>query len=314
MIRLIDLYAGIGGIRLGFEQGFGKESVDCVFTSEIDNHAVTTYIANFGNENIYGDIRQIATSSIPDHDILLAGFPCQPFSVAGVQKGFGDERGQAFFEIERILKDKKPPLFLLENVPNLKSINNGEIFHFILEHLRTIGYRINYEILSGKDFGVPQNRRRLYIVGSLDQNKEFQFPKPTGIKTHVSDIWENNVDESYCLSDHRWNHVRNRMECGTTGWVGYKIFDGNDPYTTALLARYLGHREKIMFQHPTGIPRSLTERECARLQGFPDNFVIDKVSKTQIYKQLGNSVCVPVIRAIAEQMKKTFFVKTEIKK
>ncbi len=197
MIRIADLYAGIGGIRLGFEQAFGKENVDCVFTSEIDKHAVTTYTANFGEENIYGDIREISANEIPDHDILLAGFPCQSFSVAGLKKGFNDERGQAFFEIERILKSKKPKVFLLENVPNLKSINNGEIFQLMLRRLEEIGYKVNYEILSGKDFGVPQNRRRLYIVGSLDHDKIFQFPKPLEIKTHVSDIIEKDVDETY---------------------------------------------------------------------------------------------------------------------
>ena len=307
MIRIIDLYAGIGGIRLGFEQAFGKENVDCVFTSEIDKHAVTTYVANFGDDNIHGDIRQISAENIPDHDILLAGFPCQSFSVAGLKKGFNDERGHAFFEIERILKAKRPSVFLLENVPNLVRINNGEIFRFMLKNLEEIGYKISYEILSGKDFGVPQNRRRLYIVGSLDQGKDFQFPKPLGIKTHVSDIWESNVDERYCLSDRRWNHVRNRMKYGTTGWCSYKVFDGNDPYTTTLIARYLSHPEKIMFQHPRGNPRRLMERECARLQGFSDDFIINKVSQSQIYKQLGNSVCVPVIKAIAEQIKSTFF-------
>ena len=128
-------------------------------------------------KNIYGDIREISDNEIPDHDILLAGFPCQSFSVAGLKKGFNDERGQAFFEIERILKAKKPKAFLLENVPNLKSINNGEIFQLMLRRLEEIGYKVNYEILSGKDFGVPQNRRRLYIVGSLDHGKVFQFPK-----------------------------------------------------------------------------------------------------------------------------------------
>lgn len=307
MIKIADLYAGIGGIRLGFEQAFGKENVDCVFTSEIDKHAVTTYSANFGNENIFGDIKGISETEIPDHDILLAGFPCQPFSNAGLKKGFNDERGQAFFEIERILKAKKPKVFLLENVPNLKGINNGEIFQLILERLKHLGYKVNYEILSGKDFGVPQNRRRLYIVGHLDQSKDFEFPKPSGIETHISDIVEENVNESYCLSDHRWTHIQERMKFGSTGWCSYKIFDEAEPYTVTLVARYLSHPEKILLNHPTGNPRRLTERECARLQGFPDYFVINKVPKTQIYKQLGNSVCVPVIKAIAEQIKKNFF-------
>lgn len=312
MIGIADLYAGIGGIRLGFEQAFGKKNIDCVFTSEIDKYAVETYSANFSGNNIYGDIRKIPVSDIPDHDILLAGFPCQSFSVAGLKKGFNDERGQAFFEIERILKFKKPKVFLLENVPNLKSINNGEIFQFMLNRLKEIGYQINYQILSGKDFGVPQNRRRLYIVGCLDHDKNFEFPEAPRTETHVSDIMENNVSESYCLSDRRWNHIQDRLKCNGTGWSSYKIFDENAFYTTTLVARYLSHPEKIMFKHPTGNPRRLTERECARLQGFPDSFIIDKVSRSQAYKQLGNSVCVPVIKAIAKQIKKTFFTEESV--
>ncbi len=176
-----------------------------------------------------------------------------------------------------------------------------------MRHLQELGYKVNYEILSGKDFGVPQNRRRLYIVGSLDHSKTFEFPKPVGIKTCIADIIEKNVDETYCLSNHRWNHIQERMKFGSTGWCSYKIFDENEPYTTTLVARYLSHPEKIMLKHPTGNPRRLTERECARLQGFPDSFIIDKVSASQAYKQLGNSVCVPVIKAIAEQIKRTFF-------
>lgn len=306
MIKIADLFAGIGGIRLGFEQAFGKANVNCVFTSEIDKHAIKTYIANFGDHNIHGDIRQIEASTIPDHDILLAGFPCQSFSIAGLQKGLNDERGQAFFEIARVLRCKKPKTFLLENVPHLKTMNNGEIFLFMLKQLSELGYKIHYEILSGKDFDVPQNRRRLYIVGNLD-HKDFQFPKPLGIATQISDILETDVSAIYCLSDHRWHHIQSRMKFGSSGWSSYKIFSENEPYTTTLIAGYLNHPEKILMKHPTGNPRRLTERECARLQGFPEVFVIDQVSKSQIYKQLGNSVCVPVIRAIAEQMKKTFF-------
>jgi len=306
MIKIADLYAGIGGIRLGIEQAFGKENVDCIFTSEIDKHAVTTYSANFGNENIFGDIRKISETEIPDHDILLAGFPCQSFSVAGLRKGFNDERGQAFFELERILKAKKPKVFLLENVPNLKGINNGEIFQSIIKRLSQLGYKVSYEILSGKDFGVPQNRRRIYIVGYLDHDKDFEFPKSIGIETHVSDILEKDVDACYRLSDRRWNYIRTNKIKNKTGFGCYKIWTGQEKYTVTLRARYEGFPENLLIK-TDGNPRRLTERECARLQGLPDSFVIDKVSKSQIYKQLGNSVCVPVIKAIAEQIKKTFF-------
>lgn len=310
MIRIADLYAGIGGIRLGFEQAFGKGNVDCVFTSEIDKHALTTYRANFGSENICGDIRKISASEILDHDILLAGFPCQSFSIAGLKKGFNDERGHAFFEIARILKAKRPSVFLLENVPNLMLISEGEIFRFMLKSLEASGYKTNYEILYGKDFGVPQNRRRLYIVGSLDHSKVFKFPTKLNITTLVADILEKDADVSYVISDHEWNYFKKRSELRTMGGFGkYNVYSGKEAYTCTLLATYRNHCSRILIEMQGGNPRRLTERECARLQGFPDDFIINKVSQSQIYKQLGNSVCVPVIRAIAEQIKNTFFTK-----
>lgn len=285
MIRIADLYAGIGGIRLGFEQAFGKKKVNCVFTSEIDKYAAITYITNFNHENLYTDINKIPAESIQSHDILLAGFPCQPFSVAGLKKGFEDNRGDAFFVIENILKTKKPKVFLLENVPNLKTINNGKNFEIIQEHLKNIGYKINYSILSGKDFGVPQNRRRLYIVGYLDHNKNFEFPKSSGIKTRLSDIIEKNVDETYCLSNHRWNHLCTSKIKGHTSFGGYKIWTGQEQFVVTLRAGYLSHPENLLFE-TKGNPRKLTERECARLQGFPDSFVINKVSRNQAYKHI----------------------------
>jgi DNA (cytosine-5)-methyltransferase 1 len=308
MIRIADLYADIGGIRLGFEQAFGKENIDCVFTSEIDKHAVTSYSANFGEENIYGDIREISADEIPDHDILLAGFPCQSFSVAGLKKGFNDERGQAFFEIERILKAKKPPLLFLENVPNLKDLNNGAVFQFILEHLKELGYKINYEILNGKDFGVPQNRRRLYIVGYLDHSKTFEFPNICNEHTVIADILEKDVDASYIISDHQWNYFKKRSFLKKIGGFGkYNVYSGKEANTCTLLASYKAHCSRILIEMSEGNPRRLTERECARLQGFPDSFIINRVSGYQAYKQFGNSVCVPVIKAIANQIKETFF-------
>jgi DNA (cytosine-5)-methyltransferase 1 len=309
MIRIIDLFAGIGGIRLGFEQAFRKENVDCVFTSEINKSAVETYKANFGIENIFGDITKIDSADIPDHDILLAGFPCQPFSTAGLRKGFDDERANAFFEIERILLEKKPKIFLLENVKHLRSANNGEAFQMIKERLINAGYKIFYEVLSGKDFGVPQNRERLFIVGFLDHNVDFQFPAPPKIPTKVGDILESDVDERYTLTDKKWNYEFERRKRNRTKshGFGYRIFNENSLYTTTLLANYCSHGENILIECPNKNPRKLTPRECARLQGFPDSFAIDKVSRNQIYKQLGNSVCVPVIKAVAEQIKKAFF-------
>ncbi|HDR1525787.1 TPA: DNA cytosine methyltransferase, partial [Pasteurella multocida] len=155
MIKIIDLFAGIGGIRLGFEQAFG--SLECVFTSEIDKYAIQTYQCNFPNETVSGDITQINEKDIPEHDILLAGFPCQPFSQAGLKKGFTDTRGTLFFDIERILLEKKPKAFLLENVKQLKGHDKGQTLEIILEHLKLAGYKVYYDILKARDFGIPQN-------------------------------------------------------------------------------------------------------------------------------------------------------------
>ena len=176
-IRIIDLFAGIGGIRLGFEQAF-KGNAECVFTSEIDKFAIQTYIANFGDENIYGDITKIDEKDVPEHDILLAGFPCQPFSQAGLKKGFKDTRGTLFFDIERILLAQKPKAFLLENVKQLKGHDKGNTLKVILEHLKNAGYKTYVKVLAAKDFGIPQNRERIYIVGFLDNNVGFHFPEP----------------------------------------------------------------------------------------------------------------------------------------
>lgn len=314
MIRIIDLFAGIGGIRLGFEQAFGKEDIKCVFTSECNKPAIETYKANFGEENIYGDITKINASEIPDHDILLAGFPCQSFSVLGAKRGFNDQRGQLFFEIVKILKTKQPSVFLLENVPNLLSIEKGKVFEIIKTELQEAGYKISYTILSGKDFGVPQNRRRVYIVGYLDHKIDFVFPEPLNIKTSLGDILEKNWDSDCVLTDKKWNYYKERSERGREtlrNLVAIKIFNDKSEYARTLVAGYLHQSNHMLIENPGGNPRRLTPRECARLQGFPEAFVIDKVSKWQIYKQLGNSVCVPVIKAIANQIKKTFFKEIE---
>jgi DNA (cytosine-5)-methyltransferase 1 len=314
MIRIADLFAGIGGIRLGFEQAFGKENVDCVFTSEIDKFAVETYSANFGKENIFGNITKIDPWEIPDHDILLAGFPCQPFSTAGQRKGFDDSKsGGAYFIIDRILIAKRPKMFLLENVKRLKFADNGEVLRMITSRLAAIGYKVFYKVLSGKDFGVPQNRERIFIVGCLDHGIDFQFPEPLNIPTRLGDILEKNVDSKYTLSDSSWNYEQNKLAKHINsgkrgGGFCYKMENENSLYTQTLTAHYSGGDKKnILIEQSGKNPRKLTPKECVRLQGFPDSFVIDRVPESQIYKQLGNSVCVPVIKAVAERIRKTFF-------
>lgn len=303
MVKIVDLFAGIGGIRLGVEQAFG--SIDCVFTSEIDKYAVTTYKANFKDSHIFGDIKQIDENDIPDHDILLAGFPCQPFSQAGLKKGFTDTRGTLFFDIERILLAKQPKAFLLENVKQLKSHDKGRTFQTIIDHLNKAGYKVFYEILKARDFGLPQNRERIYIVGFLDHSINFEFPKPTNLPTRVGDILDDIVDEKYTISDKLWAGHKRRKELNKLNGkgFGYGLFNKDSKYTNTISARYYKDGSEILIEQEGKNPRKLTPREAARLQGFPEEYVIP-VSDAQAYKQFGNSVAVPVIKAIATQMKK----------
>lgn len=303
MVKIVDLFAGIGGIRLGVEQAFG--SIDCVFTSEIDKYAVTTYKANFKDSHIFGDIKQIDVSDVPDHDILLAGFPCQPFSQAGLKKGFTDTRGTLFFDIERILLAKQPKAFLLENVKQLKGHDKGRTFQTIIDHLTNAGYKVFYEILKARDFGIPQNRERIYIVGFLDHSINFEFPKPTNLPTRVGDILDDVVDEKYTISDKLWAGHKRRKELNKLNGkgFGYGLFNKESAYTNTISARYYKDGSEILIEQEGKNPRKLTPREAARLQGFPEEYIIP-VSDAQAYKQFGNSVAVPVIKAIATEIKK----------
>jgi len=303
MIKVIDLFAGIGGIRLGFEQAFG--GVNCVFTSEIDKFAIQTYKANFGDDNIHGDITEISEFDVPEHDILLAGFPCQPFSQAGLKKGFSDTRGTLFFDIERILLERKPKAFLLENVKQLRGHDKGRTLQVILDHLKEAGYVVYHDILKARDFGIPQNRERIFIVGFLDQSVEFKFPEPIGIETKVGSILEPKVDDLYTISDKLWEgHQRRKIQNKLNGkGFGYGLFNEESAYTNTISARYYKDGSEILIEQKGKNPRKITPREAARLQGYPDTYEIP-VSNAQAYKQFGNSVCVPVIEAIAKEMRK----------
>jgi DNA (cytosine-5)-methyltransferase 1 len=304
-IKIIDLFAGIGGIRLGFENA-SKGKIDCVFTSEWDKYSKETYQANYNNEEVFGDITQINENEVPEHDILLAGFPCQPFSQAGLKKGFSDTRGTLFFDIERLLIHRKPQAFLLENVKQLRGHDKGRTLNTILSHLKKIGYNnVQYKVLRARDFGLPQNRERIYIVGFLDDSIKFEFPKPTFQETKVGNILEENVDEKYTISDKLWiGHQRRKQENKLKGkGFGYGIVNENSEYTNTLSARYYKDGSEVLIQQKDKNPRKLTPRECARLQGFPDTFKIP-VSNTQAYRQFGNSVPVKVVEKVAEQMMK----------
>ena len=302
----IDLFAGIGGIRIPFQELGGK----CVFTSEWDKFAQKTYHVNFGDMP-NGDITKITNEEIPDFDVLLAGFPCQPFSQAGLKKGFSDTRGTLFFEIERIIKAKRPKAFLLENVKQLRGHDKGRTLKVILEHLDGLDYQVTYSVLRAADFGVPQNRERIYIVGfdrryyGLNDKYKFSFPEATHQKTRLGDILEDNVDEKYTISQKLYEgHIRRKAEHQKKGnGFGFSLFNADSEYTNTISARYYKDGSEILIDQGLGIPpRKLTPRECAGLQGFPDNFIIP-VSDTQAYKQFGNSVAVPVIRAIAKRVR-----------
>ena len=302
--QFIDLFAGIGGIRIPFQELGGK----CVFSSEWDKFCQKTYKVNFGEEP-HGDITKIKATDIPNFDILLGGFPCQPFSQAGLKKGFADTRGTLFFEIERIIKEKKPKAFLLENVKQLKGHDRGRTLQVILNHLDALNYYVNYAILRAGDFGVPQNRERIYIVGlskdffNLPDDYKFVFPEPTHIRTKLGDILEKNVDDKYTISDSLWEgHQRRKKEHQEKGnGFGYSLFNENSEYTNTISARYYKDGSEILIEQEGKNPRKLTPRECARLQGFPEEFIIP-VSDTQAYKQFGNSVAVPVVRAVAKKL------------
>lgn len=333
-LRSIDLFAGIGGIRLGFQ----KHGVNNVFSSEWDKFAQKTYAANFG-EMPLGDITNISTDEIPEHDILLAGFPCQAFSQAGLKKGFMDTRGTLFFEIQRILAARKPRMFLLENVKQLKGHDKGKTLKTILDILQgnetdapqdlnlspetkdaletRLNYHVKFKVLRSCDYGVPQNRARIYIVGfnrdfygDADVDVNFNFPAPAGIETRVGQILQshNEIDEKYTISQQLLDgHIRRKKEHREKGnGFGFSVFKADDKYTNTISARYYKDGSEILInQDEIGRrPRKLTPRECARLQGYPEDFIVDAVSDVQAYKQFGNSVSVPVIHAIAAEMLK----------
>lgn len=300
----IDLFAGIGGIRIPFQELGGK----CVFSSEWDSFAQKTYRVNFG-ETPAGDITEIKAEEIPDFDILLGGFPCQPFSQAGLKQGFSDTRGTLFFEIERIILAKKPKAFLLENVKQLVGHDKGRTFKVIKEHLEKAGYSVHYKVLRAADFGVPQNRERVYIVGfnknyfRITDDYDFPYPQPTKQPTRLGDILEPTVDPKYTISDRLYaGHLRRKEEHKAKGnGFGFTLYNGESAYTNTLSARYYKDGSEILIEQPGKNPRKLTPRECLRLQGFPEKFIIP-VSDTQAYHQFGNSVAVPVVRAVAKKM------------
>ena len=304
----IDLFAGIGGMRLAFESAGGR----CVYSNEWNKYSQQTYFANFG-EQPEGDITKVDENSIPDHDVLVAGFPCQPFSIAGVSKknslgretGFQDKtQGTLFFDVCRILKAKRPKAFLLENVKNLKSHDKGRTFKIIMESLNELKYDVYTAILDGQNY-VPQHRERILIVGfdkeRYGESLPFSFDiNPKNPKPLMKDILEKSADDKYTLSDKLWLYLQNyaaKHKAAGNGF-GYGIAERNGISRT-LSARYYKDGSEILIEQKDKNPRRLTPRECARLQGFSDDFKI-VVSDTQAYKQFGNSVVVPLMADVAK--------------
>lgn len=295
----IDLFAGIGGIRLAFERAGGR----CIFSSEIADQASKTYKKNFG-EYPEGDIREISSDDIPDHKILAAGWPCPSFSIMGDKQGMDDERGALFFEVERILQDKQPKAFLLENVKHLTGIEGGEVFEFILKRLRSAGYHVHWKVLDARNFGLPQKRERTIIVGFQD-SYAFEIPESNEKEKTLEDVLEfsQEVDEEYLATEYirekRKKHVKDEEVFEPSIW--HENRSGNIsilPYSCALRANASYNYLLVNGE------RHLTPREMLRLQGFPESFEVTG-SYTKIRNQVGNSVPVPMVKKVAKEIIQT---------
>ena len=312
----IDLFAGIGGFRLAMQAQGGK----CVFSSEWNAYAQKTYFSNFGDMP-FGDItKELTKSFIPEHfDILCAGFPCQPFSIAGVSKkkslgretGFKDKtQGTLFFDVADIISRHRPKAFYLENVKNLTSHDKGNTFRVIKETLEELNYSLHYQVMDGQTY-VPQHRERIMIVGfdkdRYHSEEKFEFPEQHEATRSIKEILDPNIDPKYTLSDKLWQYLQDYAEKHRAkgNGFGYGLVD-LDGITRTLSARYYKDGSEILIPQGDGKnPRRLSPRECARLMGYPDEYRIDRVSDVQAYRQCGNSVIVPLITAVSEQILKT---------
>jgi DNA (cytosine-5)-methyltransferase 1 len=301
----IDLFAGIGGFRIAMQEQGGK----CVFSSEWDPSAKKTYEANFG-EVPYGDIQKIDERDIPQHDVLCAGFPCQPFSLAGISArnalntahGFACEtQGTLFFDIVRIIKEKRPKIVFLENVKNLVRHDEGKTFAIIKNTIESLGYSFSSTLIDASPL-VPQKRIRCYMVCLRDEESKFIFPSVDGPPLALRTILEKTVDASYTISEKLWIGHQKRTQINIARGTGFTAFCADiDKPSNTIVARYGKDGKECLIPQDQKTPRMLTPRECARLQGFPESFVI-VTAKTTAYRQFGNSVAVPVIRLIAKEI------------
>jgi len=331
-ITSIDLFAGVGGMRISLQRALNRLHLkdNCKLFSEIDGYCRETYNLNFPKTTLVSDIKSVKKKEIdikiPDHDILLAGFPCQPFSRAGISKrknlkrahGFEDKnQGDLFFNICAILDKKKPKAFILENVQNLKVYQNGAVLKEILNKLRKNYYVPEPQILDAQDFGLAQRRKRIFIVGFLNENGEFKYPKPTYKKTKIKDFLDKYPKKKYVISDRLWNSHKARKERNKKAGkgFGYRLSYPNDKATVTISARYgKDGSECLLYRGENKNTRKLSPREIFRLQGFPESFKIP-VSDLQAYKQAGNAVPINVVEKIClNVMRYKLNEKKEIKK
>lgn len=322
ILTVVELFAGIGGFRLGFDRAGGFKTI---YANDFDSWCKKTYDGYFGEGAMdLRDIQKVDENEIPDCDVLTAGFPCQPFSKIGKLHGFADARGTLFWDVLRILKAKQPKAFVLENVANLMKHDKGYTFERIRDGLENeLGYNVHYQILNTKDFGLPQDRKRIYIVG-FKEDIPFNFPKETELKKYVEDILESKpVHDFYFMSQKYMDGLKKHRErhAAKGHGFGYRVLDPKGISTTCVVGN-MGRERNLIKDNPrpdrvnrAGSPlntegiRKLTEREYARLQGFPDNYVFpDKV--TVAYKQIGNAVSVPVAEAVAREVKKSLDLTT----
>ena len=303
----VDLFAGIGGMRLAFEAVGGR----CVLTCEIDEAAIKTYEANFKPSYPHTYVRDIKDAKkLPKHDVLVAGFPCQPYSIAGLRKGLKDERGQVFLEIIRILKSSKPQAFLLENVKGMRSHDGGRTFEFMLQRLEDCGYYLCHETLnSSVHANVPQNRERVFVVGFRDKEmaKKFKFPEPVRLTKTIKSFISKSAAEDRYYYDSRFDCFKEIKKVVTSPETVYQwrrkyVRENKSNMCPALTANMGSGGHNVPLIRVGSKIRKLTPRECAKFQGFPKDFILPKISDSKLYHQFGNSVTVPLIERIATAM------------
>ena len=300
--RAIDLFAGIGGIRLGFANAF-KENIEFVFSSEIDKYAQQTYKANFDGD-VAGDITKIDEKDIPSHDILLAGFPCQAFSIAGKRLGFEDTRGTLFFEVARIIKYHKPKILFLENVKGFVNHDNGNTFRVVKETLEEMGYKVFTKVLNAKDFGVPQNRERIYIVAFLD-DIEFEFPEALCTEVSIKSKLQKDVLEKYYYNGKPlFERIKDDVvnENSIYQWRRQYVRENKSGVCPTLTANMgTGGHNVPLIKDDFGI-RKLTPKECFLFQGYPENYILPNLANSKLYMQAGNSVTTTLIERISNEI------------